>query len=559
MEDTKRAQPTNKQERYQRPQGIFLASAGLGTFLFAIESDRLSALKQVDLGQEYFFFADLLALLVIAVLVVLCARIPARSLQLQTGIFRMGSWAEIGIGVLFSLALFTVFGQSAWGSGIWPLSFGRTLFVACEGVMFFFWLRVLVPFGARFVTIALALGIIVLATLNCLTIFLKVEAAQSIIAILPVVSAGCLNYFRRHYCRLEGLIEDSGLPVNASPEGVREAYPDTLHPDTSLFVPRDYTKKGAALFSVTLYLSIACLALIFGQIHRQWTLLQDGATTSLIIQLGTAFGSACGGLCMLALVRYFWPWARRSLEIYKILLLPVIVMALWLSSFTEGSWAFLYVALLNIVQKLMFLLILLAPFIIISKRNYLLPGCIAYLVFFCGRVSSGLLLANMDQSLSVIASIIALGIIMIGSIATSLVGSATDYPAPALVSDGDPPDTGEYGTEAAKTHMPGSNSNKLRRSCRMLAERFSLTKREEEILFLLARGRTAQYIATSLVITPGTVKTHLRSIYAKLDVHTQQEVLTLVEHTIDQQRNREQPPPPPLHPSVGREHTAYSA
>jgi DNA-binding CsgD family transcriptional regulator len=543
MEDTKRAQPTNKQERYQRPRGIFLASAGLGTYFFAIESDRLSALKQVDLDQEYFFFADLLALFIIAVLVVLCARIPVRPSQFQTDIFRMGSWAEIGIGVLFSLAMFMIFGQSAWSFGILPLSFGHTLFAVCEGVMFFFWLRALVPFGARFVTVALALGTIVLATLNCLTLFLKIEAAQSVIAILPMVSAGCLSYFRHHYCQPEGLTEGSGLSVNTSSERTRESYPSASHPDTSLFVPRDYTKKGAVLFSVTLYLSIACLALIFGQIHRQWTFLQDGATTSLIIQLGTAFGSACGGLCMLALVRYFWPWARRSLELYKILLLPVIVMALWLSSFTEGSWVFLYVALLNIVQKLMFLLILLAPFIIIGRRNYLLPGCIAYLVFSCGRVSSGLLLANMDQNLSVITSIIALGIIMVGSIATSLAGSATDYPAPVLANDSDPPDNGEYGADAAEAHMP--NSNKLRRSCRVLAERFALTKREEEILFLLARGRTAQHIAASLVITPGTVKTHLRSIYAKLGVHTQQEVLTLVEHTIEQQRTREQPPPPP--------------
>jgi DNA-binding NarL/FixJ family response regulator len=86
--------------------------------------------------------------------------------------------------------------------------------------------------------------------------------------------------------------------------------------------------------------------------------------------------------------------------------------------------------------------------------------------------------------------------------------------------------------------------NKLQRSCSALAEQYALTGREGEILFLLARGRTAQHIAASLVVAPTTVKTHQRSIYSKLDVHSQQELLTLIEKTIDQQREGSLAPPP---------------
>jgi DNA-binding CsgD family transcriptional regulator len=39
-----------------------------------------------------------------------------------------------------------------------------------------------------------------------------------------------------------------------------------------------------------------------------------------------------------------------------------------------------------------------------------------------------------------------------------------------------------------------------------------------------------------MFIAQTTVKTHQRSIYAKLGVHSQQELLTLIEKTIDQQR-----------------------
>jgi DNA-binding CsgD family transcriptional regulator len=44
-----------------------------------------------------------------------------------------------------------------------------------------------------------------------------------------------------------------------------------------------------------------------------------------------------------------------------------------------------------------------------------------------------------------------------------------------------------------------------------------LTPRELEVLQLAADGRTTREIAEALVVSPGTVKTHLQHIYAKLD------------------------------------------
>jgi DNA-binding NarL/FixJ family response regulator len=48
----------------------------------------------------------------------------------------------------------------------------------------------------------------------------------------------------------------------------------------------------------------------------------------------------------------------------------------------------------------------------------------------------------------------------------------------------------------------------------------SLTEREREVLVLLARGLTNKEIARDLIITPNTVKRHLKSLFAKLDVST---------------------------------------
>lgn len=46
-----------------------------------------------------------------------------------------------------------------------------------------------------------------------------------------------------------------------------------------------------------------------------------------------------------------------------------------------------------------------------------------------------------------------------------------------------------------------------------------ISKREYEVLELIARGHTNQEIAELLFVSPNTVKTHLANIFAKLDVN----------------------------------------
>lgn len=63
----------------------------------------------------------------------------------------------------------------------------------------------------------------------------------------------------------------------------------------------------------------------------------------------------------------------------------------------------------------------------------------------------------------------------------------------------------------------------------MLARDYDLTAREQEIATMLARGRNGTYIQEQLVISRNTVKTHTRHIYAKLGIHSQQELIDLFE------------------------------
>ena len=63
----------------------------------------------------------------------------------------------------------------------------------------------------------------------------------------------------------------------------------------------------------------------------------------------------------------------------------------------------------------------------------------------------------------------------------------------------------------------------------LLARERKLSPRETEVFLLLARGRNRAHISEDLVIGEETVKSHIKNVYRKLDVHSQQELIDLVE------------------------------
>lgn len=69
---------------------------------------------------------------------------------------------------------------------------------------------------------------------------------------------------------------------------------------------------------------------------------------------------------------------------------------------------------------------------------------------------------------------------------------------------------------------------------RLLEERYGLSLREIEIMDLFAQGRSANWIADALFISKNTVRSHLRAIYGKLDVHTRQELLDRLNSLIEE-------------------------
>ena len=64
--------------------------------------------------------------------------------------------------------------------------------------------------------------------------------------------------------------------------------------------------------------------------------------------------------------------------------------------------------------------------------------------------------------------------------------------------------------------------------CAEAARRFGLTERELDVINLMARGKTGPEIQDALSISRNTAKSHVRHIYRKVGVHSQQELIDLV-------------------------------
>lgn len=102
-------------------------------------------------------------------------------------------------------------------------------------------------------------------------------------------------------------------------------------------------------------------------------------------------------------------------------------------------------------------------------------------------------------------------------------------PGTDAVASGVSLDDSEDSEGAHDAHEKGS----FYRRCDEISDQYMLSKREREVLPLLAKGHNAAFIQDKLCVSKSTAKTHINHIYKKLDIHTQQELLNMVE---DRQR-----------------------
>ena len=85
------------------------------------------------------------------------------------------------------------------------------------------------------------------------------------------------------------------------------------------------------------------------------------------------------------------------------------------------------------------------------------------------------------------------------------------------------------GAKQLEAEQDAERIGRYKRRCLALADMCLLSRRETEVLFLLAKGYNTKMIQEQLFISAGTANTHMRHVYRKLDVHSQQDLIRMVD------------------------------
>lgn len=575
----------------------FAAGLSLGIFMLALESERLSALMRVGGTPSVAPIQTSLVTLVffIAGVVLVCLR-PPRKPAPAAAICVVALACSLGVASLFFLQR---------DSALFAIQFlGDLVFSLSPPVLIYFWLQRCMPFGKSFVIESFGIAAVTLGCLSILTIVLEHSVALILVALLPLVGAAVL-------CTVEPFGAYGGAGAFAE-NGPRE-HAGNLNEDQAQTGARwsalkamgslarhdsekaeDASLGKLARNAFVRLIPFFCYALLFGSVHFSWIVHQDEASVGMWVQLGAGVGTMLCGLAALALSHIRW---GRALEnITHLLLTAFAIVALWLSTFLASNYVFAYLVLLNIAQKLTFMLMLVFgfPFARSSSQRTSLWS-IAYLSFFAGTcvssflgstctvtvlniVCAGVLAVLLLVDIAGIAALYSLapyedsdhtaglgtekvtpkragtegaapnradnarftsgetGAGTSGTGSTQLSAAETNSGMPAEGTSSERSMDGSAATPRHDAQQPSNGFDQLPYTCHLIAVEYDLTRREEEILQLLVRGRTASRIAETLCITTATTRTHLRNIYAKLGVHSQQDILDMYEEISGKQQ-----------------------
>lgn len=265
-----------------------------------------------------------------------------------------------------------------------------------------------------------------------------------------------------------------------------------------------------------LMVHLATYSMVFGATHA----LAAGVASSAFQKMLSAYvGIMVAGVLFYLLYRResrtskLWPSVREiifPLAMLSFILLPFSGQWLALTSVAlaecaqDGYFAFVFLATLSVARKLKT-----SPTAVLARAGYVIaPSLIVGVI--CGSVLNAY--AAYDPQLCCVLIAAAFVLLVAG---TFWVG---DDRRVSLV----------WGLEKRLTPRKYEDSRMSER-CDRAAEQFGLTKRERELLPMLAEGQAASLIAEATFISPNTVRTHITRIHRKTGTHSRHELAKLLE------------------------------
>lgn len=365
-----------------------------------------------------------------------------------------------------------------------------------SALLFILWAERLFRLGARRAACAYALSLVAGASLLAALSFCPLAIGKAALATLPVLSMGLLLSLRGKH----------GADQQERIDGVEES-----PLDESLPALKTKSKRDAAIAATLLFVPLVMRG-PFISVQSSWIDQQNSALASLLLQMSMAAGLLMGCGLVVLLIRFLWN--KRCIMFFELIIVPLSLLAFYAAQASESLW-FIYIPIIDATYKALLLFVILMPFLTRAKRPFALAP-LGLGILIVGRVPFSLLVTVLPATAYAGLSVVFVTLGIVGSI-TALLAS------------------GMFEDEKPEAGLPLSNAPEqdaaTDRACDILAGRHKLTGREREVLGLLARHYNAPYIAKKLVLSPSTVKTHMRNLYAKLEVHSQSDLYLLVEQT----------------------------
>ena len=361
----------------------------------------------------------------------------------------------------------------------------------------FFWMVAILPLGSRRVCYVLTASMLLFAFYCLLIVLFKDGAARVLLVLLPLMSACCLHAFYR----TRSYSFEISSPLK----------------DDILVQSQEYLslRSNHLVFATGIVVPLICGSTVLAFVNKTWPGVSMEFFQLFSAQMGLLIGSVVMALIQLILVRFFW---TSTNFMFVSVLVPLALLVMLLIVISEPNWTIVYFALLLLVEKSLIAFGVYSSYMFRIGNNWMAPWCIAFLcIAFGGLLGEFLQFFPLGNPLFFL---IALATIYVVSVCFASLHFGVKI------------------TQAYEGHLSGGfrGENSYSTAIRMLADSYDLTDRECDILKELGRGRNAAYIAERLSISPQTAKTHQKNVYAKMDLHSQQDLIMLVDRTIEDAR-----------------------
>lgn len=482
--------------------GVWQAVVGLACALMVLEIQRMPAAQFVSFSM----FAPVPYVVEVVVLVAVAAWYGLRPAARASGSVAL----RASVAVVATLSAWGVLYGPGFGFGNELLLVAQMTYRASSGLLFVLWGERLMTLGARRAALASATACLLSGVVTLAFALLGSGAVRVALGLLPVVAGALFVGYRPVVCAVPTEAGAAGDGAGADAQTKRSRWASFKF-DKPLPRFACAGKRDLLLAVGLIALPLICRGPVVS-LQSSWMTLQGNPAMAAFIQAGIGCGIVLAGFVALFVVVY--AWNRSFVLVYELFVLPVTFIAFYTAQASADLW-FLHVLIIDATYKVTLFFILMTPFLFpdSARRNPVVP----LLASFAVMIGLRALFAGLY---SIMAPSVFIGLATVVVLATFIGGGALAF----LVIQRQANER-----EAMERAAAAAAQVSLEERCAILARRCDLTPREREILILLAQNYRAPYIAEHLVVSPSTVKTHMRNLYSKLNVHSQAELLLLLD------------------------------